>query len=581
MRLCAAGRTARRILSGDGRHAPVPVLLALLLVLLCAEPLSAASLGDDTAKVIARVLKAKAPRVVLGRELPLDARDLPAFYKRRGFRPAWVENDVVTPLARELLNALRDSSHHGLCLDDYLLEPLAVLLRQVELTRRAGLLGQPEDLARLDLLLSEAFLRLTRDLESGRVDGDFHGRYPSSPRFDLAPLYGEILRQQSLGPLLERLLPDEPGYLRLLAALGRYRNLAVHGGWPSIPPGPTLAAGQSDPRLPLLRQRLRLAGDLTPGGEAGELFDAATEAALLSFQRRHGLPGDGRLGPATLEELNVPVERRLLQLELNLERLRWLPRATQKRQVRVNIAAFSLEALLNGVPVLTMPVVVGTAYRQTPIFSSRIGRLEFAPTWTVPRTILAEDKLPKIRRDPNYLAEHHYDILLQRDGELVPIDPAEIDWRRVSAANFPGLLRQRPGPWNPLGRVKFLFPNPHDVYLHDTSDPQLFQRESRTFSSGCIRVARPVDLALFALEGEKGWDRQRILAAMNRRETQLVELAQPLPVHIVYATAWVDPSGEVQFRRDFYLRDEDLARALAQLTAQRSAGLPLPNPFSK
>lgn len=571
------GTVRRRFERGDGRDTSVPCAFRSLLLVLVLSWLAAAAtaapLTDEATVAIRRLLEVRPPAgIVVGRSWPVDGKVLGSFYRQRGYRPAWLDDHGVSPLAAELLDALRSVGEYGLCVEDYPTVPLQQLWQQVEDARRIGLLYDPHDLARLDLLLSESFLRLGSDLEGGRVRGPaFHGRTPAPRPPDPAARFGTLLTHASVAGYLQALLPADPGYRQLQARLGEYRQLAARGGWPQIAPGELPPLGGSDARLSQLRRRLELSGDLVAGDVSPDApYDPATEAALLHFQRRHGLPGDARLTPATLDELNLTVEQRIRQLELNLERARWLPRVPAEREVRVNIAAYSLTASRGGTVELTMPVVVGSAYRQTPVYSSRIGRIEFAPHWTVPRTILAEDKLPKIRRDPDYLRRHHYTIVRQQDGETLEVDPAAIDWRRVTAATFPGLLRMAPGPWNPLGRVKFLFANPYDVYLHDTSDPQLFQREERGLSSGCIRVARPVDLALFLLAGEGGWNERRVQAAMARKELLPVGLSQPVPVHIVYATAWVDATGDLQFRRDVYLRDHELEQALWALTAQRN-----------
>jgi len=207
---------------------------------------------------------------------------------------------------------------------------------------------------------------------------------------------------------------------------------------------------------------------------------------------------------------------------------------------------------------MTMPVVVGTPYRQTPSFSAQLRYLEFAPYWYVPRTILREDKLPIIRRDPAWLTRHHYEILSWiGKGERL-INPTRVNWSKISADNFPGVLRQRPGPWNPLGRVKFMFPSRHAVYLHDTDSPHLFGRDARLFSSGCIRIERPLDLAEYLLQVLDDWDCERIQAAMDGSSTLKVQLPEPIPVHLFYWTSWVDDAGRVQYRPDVYQRDADL-----------------------
>jgi murein L,D-transpeptidase YcbB/YkuD len=230
----------------------------------------------------------------------------------------------------------------------------------------------------------------------------------------------------------------------------------------------------------------------------------------------------------------------------------------------VNIADFSLEVVEGGVVVMRMPVVVGTSYRKTPVFSGLMRYVEFAPYWGVPPTILREDKLPKIKANRDYLRLAHFEIVPWNGPPGEVLDPETIDWKNVTAENFPGLLRQKPGPWNPLGRVKFIFPNAFDVYLHDTPEHYLFEKNRRSYSSGCIRIARPEDLAQYLLEGQKGWDCERIADAMNSPVPVVEPLQEPLPVHILYRTAWIDAAGALEFRKDVYLRDVDLDLALRQ-----------------
>ena len=269
---------------------------------------------------------------------------------------------------------------------------------------------------------------------------------------------------------------------------------------------------------------------------------------------------DGVIGPKTLETLNVSVEERIRQIELNLERWRWMPKSFGERHIRVNVADFSLEVIEDGETVMQMPVIVGTQYRKTPVFSARMTYLEFAPYWTVPPTILREDKLPEIKRHPDYLEEKHFRIL-SREGGGETIDPLEINWVTVEASNFPGLLRMDPGPWNPLGRVKFMFPNRFNVYLHDTNQGYLFDNNTRSFSSGCIRVKNPQLLASYLLDQNLGPERLQELFEATAPEQISIE---PLTIHIQYWTAWVDRDGLVHFRPDVYFRDLDLDVALTE-----------------
>jgi murein L,D-transpeptidase YcbB/YkuD len=282
------------------------------------------------------------------------------------------------------------------------------------------------------------------------------------------------------------------------------------------------------------------------------------------FQARHGLEPDGWVGPATLEALNVPVERRIEQIKANLERWRWLPLNFGERFILVNIASFTLDVIENGRSVLRMPVIVGRDYRETPVFGAAMTYLLLNPTWTVPPKLAVEDILHRVQEDPGFLAEKKIRVFSDWTEKATEIDPAAIDWMGLSAARFPYQLRQDPSPENSLGRIAFMMPNSYSVYLHDTPEKWLFERAERILSSGCIRLANPLGLAEYLLAGQADWDRQRIQAAIEDGATRIVRLTRPVPVFMVYLTAWVDDRGVVQFQRDVYGRDSPLIRALAE-----------------
>ncbi|MFH1020274.1 MAG: L,D-transpeptidase family protein [Pseudomonadota bacterium] len=354
--------------------------------------------------------------------------------------------------------------------------------------------------------------------------------------------------------------PSARGELCLLPALenalSQYRQLAAKGGWPQVPAGPTLREGDMDERIPFLRERLIASADLAAPADQGFLFlfDGLLKEAVQRFQTRHGLTADGIVGTRTLTELNVPIGERIRQLAASLERCQPLPSLLERRHILVNIADFTLKLYEDDKLRLSMPVIVGKTYRQTPVFNGYISSLVLNPSWEVPHSIATKDLLPKIKKNPGYLGQLHLRVF--RDWTAnTEIDPATIAWTNLSETRFPYRLRQDPGPANALGRVKFFFPNPYDVYLHDTPSQALFQQDSRTFSSGCIRLARPLDLAVYLLQGTPLGSKDALTAALSREKTQSVAIPSPIAVHIAYMTAWVDREGIVQFRRDIYNRD--------------------------
>ncbi len=495
---------------------------------------------------------------------------LKEFYQQRDYLPAWIDDHGKARRASALVDALRGAAAEGLCGEDYRLGEIVDLMVLMEDGRQSDLLFDQYWSARLDLLLSNALIRYASHTLHGRVDPAmvFDG-WKARPRtFAPALLLQHTLDSDDLQAVLERFVPPHRGYSLLKQQLARYRDLAVRGGWPKLPSGPTLRPGDTGPRVLVLKKRLEVSSEMNlAGAEAYDLYDPATEAAVRAFQRRHGLVPDGVLGPKSLAELNVSVEERIRQIELNLERWRWLPKDLGERHIAVNTADFSLKLVESGRTVLTMPVVVGTKYRKTPVFSGKMTYLEFSPYWYVPPTILREDKLPLIKKNPAWLTRNHYEIIPWRSRGGEPVDPKSINWGRISPQNFPGTLRMKPGPWNPLGQIKFMFPNRYAVYLHDTSEKHLFTRRVRLFSSGCIRIEKPLDLAQYLLE-EQGVNCDQLLGTLEIQKPSRVELETPLPVHILYWTAWVDDQGQLQFRRDFYHRDLDLEMALVAIRSE-------------
>jgi murein L,D-transpeptidase YcbB/YkuD len=540
------------------------VFLLFVAAPVCADQASevTALLDHETGAHIEALLEhtASAP-LVTDAARPLLHEQLFTLYRQRGFLPIWIDGGQLKPEAETLMETLRNAGAHGLCGDDYQLAELEGLLRiQADFAVR-NLPSASDKRAILDLFLSQAFLMYATQMVEGQVDPSLaHVDWRARRRkADLVKLLEYAMLNHRLPQVLEDLVPPHEEYRQLVAALRHYRELAAYGGWPQIPAGPTIRPDARDERLPLVKALLLLTGDLALAVAMDDAYDPGTVEAVKIFQARHGLNADGVIGPKTLASFNVPVEERIRQIELNLERWRWMPKGFGRRHIRVNVADFSLDVVEDGQLVMHMPVIVGTQYRKTPVFSAQMTYLEFAPYWIVPPTILREDKLPHIKSNPAYLEEKHFHII-SMNGQTM-INPYEIDWAKITASNFPGLLRMDPGPWNPLGHVKFMFPNRFNIYLHDTNEAYLFDKNVRSFSSGCIRIERPLDLANYLLEKELG--REKVLALFNATKTVKVPV-EPMPVHIQYWTAWVGRDGRVNFRPDVYYRDLDLEVALSE-----------------
>ena len=510
---------------------------------LCAGLLAVLGCAAAAAEPVAAALQARLAATDASLYAPQLLR---ALYAPRAYRPLWTGER-----ADEARAALASAAAHGLNAANYHRSAIEAL----------GADATSDELAARDLLISDGLLLLGSHLRSGRMEPG-----TLTPRREFlaldADLPARLAGSASAAAFLDGLVSPLAGYARLQSALAQYRQLADAGGWPSLPDGPTLRVGDRGQAVVALRERLGREGMDGPVGADGELFDAPLEAAVRRFQARHGLDVDGAVGRQTRLALDTPAAARVGQIVANLERRRWLGEAPGRRQVRVNVPAFTLEAIEGPEVVLRMRVIVGRPYRPTPEFADRIRYLVLNPYWEVPPKLAAQDKLPLIRRDPGYLAREHIRVLQGWGEQARELDPAQIDWWRVKTP-LPFRLRQDPGPWNALGRIKFMFPNVHDVYLHDTPARELFAHAERGFSSGCIRVEQPLALADWLLADDPQWSPQALRAAIDSGQTRTVNLRQPVPVYLLYWTAWVGSDGAVQFRRDIYERDAPLAAALA------------------
>lgn len=484
------------------------------------------------------------------------------FYEERRFGPAWIGDRGPTPRIDSLLAVLQRADRQGLRPADYHADAIQTLHREIRN-------GDSQDLGRisdLELLSTDAFLLYASHLLTGRLSPtEITPTWNISSReADLIQKLTEATSGTSVATVLQSLHPPQSEYARLVEALRRYRRLAASGGWPTVPEGPTLRAGEQGSRVGRVRQRLHVTGDLSSDrSEAPDSFGTSLRDAVVGFQERHGLEPDGAVGPATRAALNVPAAERVQQLIVNMERWRWLPQDLGRRYVLVNIAGFRLRVVEEGDEVLRMSVVTGRPYRQTPVFSGEISYLVLNPYWHVPHSIATKDKLPEIKKDPSYLDRQQFKVFRGWGADAQPIDPSTIDWTRLSQGNFPYRLRQEPGPMNALGRVKFMFPNRYSVYLHDTPTRGLFAQAERAFSSGCVRVERPLELAEYLLADPSTWSRARIESEIESTNTERsVLLRERVPVHLQYWTAWVEEDGTVHFRNDVYQRDGAVREAL-------------------
>ncbi len=552
--------------SKDAVAAPIPVRhwlggrvhgLAGALALLAAgiaPPVHATPEEAELLRARMEQLEASGGLAVTGVEL--TASDLLLeFYARRGFEPAWHGAKRLEEL-RELADL---AVEEGLSERDYPLPELTELVDRVA----AG--STPAERVDADILATETLIRIGYQLRFGKVnpaqlDADWNFDRRLQPGIDPAETIESVLEAPNIRARVEELLRRDWFFAATIAALARYREIERAGGWPELATGPTLRAGDSGPRVAALRARLVVEGDLESDSGLPE-FDEALETAVERFQARHNLEADGIVGKATVAELNVPVGVRIDQLRATLERSRWVNDEVEGSTdfVVVNIADFRLALVRGGQIDWVTRVVVGKPYHRTPVFKGTMRYLVLNPTWTVPYSISTKELLPKIQRDPSYLASRNFDVLT-RDGRV--IDASKVNWKSLSRRSFPYTLRQGPGPGNALGRVKFMFPNEHAVYLHDTPARSLFDKAERSFSHGCVRVSDPLEFARLVLDDPERWSRAQIDAQIESGELLNVTLEEPLPVFILYWTAHADPDGTVRFARDIYERDAKLLEAL-------------------
>jgi murein L,D-transpeptidase YcbB/YkuD len=473
---------------------------------------------------------------------------LPAFYQQRNYAPAWVNPES----ASQLLDAIEAIDNDGLKPSDYNLDVLKDYRQRLEATTSFD----PQLTADFDLLLTDSLVRLGYHLQFGKVDPEALDSNWNMSRYfddlDKLLLLGDSIDHGNVDQLVHLLRPQSDSYEQLRMALKKYRLFDLLGGWRPVPPGPTLKPGSTGERVLALRARLIATGDLSTQDMFFPVFDDAVAEGVKHFQRRHGLHDDGRAGRKTLAEMNVPVDTRIDQIRANLERARWVLHDLPNTYIMVDIAGFKARFFRDNKVIWESRAQVGRPVRESPVFRSMLTYMDINPTWTVPPTILDEDVLPEVRANPGYLDVKGMEII---DYDRNPVDPDSIDWTRYTGKNFPYLIRQQPGPKNALGRIKFMFPNRHSVYLHDTPSKSLFEKADRAFSSGCIRIEKPYDLAELLLAGNTGWDRERLQVTVDSFRTKTVNLAEPVTIVMLYWTVTVNEDGEVMFNRDIYERD--------------------------
>ncbi len=525
-------------------------------------------------------------RLVITRDTVYRTKNLAAFYRLREDQPAWFSHGNPVPAAWQLFDAVRKCPLEGLDAADYHARSLDSLLRKFNRKIYWHRRWDPATGANLDLLLTDAYLKLSRHLLTGRVKFKIpEDEWHIVPEPIVLPDFlDKTLREKGdVRASLQALTPPQMEYGRMKYWLATYLLMAQKGGWPRIPDGPALGDKDKGDRVAALCKRLRASGEMRSG--CGEEYTPDLSAAVKRFQGTHGLDTTGLADAHTLKQLNITLQDRIDQIELNLECWRWLPQDLGERHIRVNIADYRLGAYEMGKEVFSMKVVVGRKADSTPVFSDRITMVQLNPSWNVPASIAGEEMLPELLKDPEYLAKHDMEALSDWSENAVPIRCDSVDWSGVSGEKFPFRIRQKNGDASALGRIKFVLTNPFNIYLHDTPAKQYFERDKRALSHGCVRVSDPLKLAEWVLSShasgpfglpngssdtsaKPSWNRDKLDSGIAKGDEKYIPVPEKgVPVHILYWTCFVDPEGGLQFRPDVYGWNRKMESALDRKAA--------------
>ncbi len=534
-----------------------------LLFACCFSEASVADFSDQLDTALSRELNTYPEKLIgsawSGAGMKCQGQWLATVYNGLGIHPLWVTEDGPTEQGRHIFDVLGNAEADGLNTGDYGVDSITSLWQG----RTAS------QLAMLDLNLSLGLLTFIYDMREGRLAP----RLQNPKLFDQAgcvifdPLtsLSRARNADDITGYLTGLAPSHHHYRVLKEQLKKYREISLLGGWPHINSGKTLHPDKTDERVPDIRKLLTVTGDFQPTGNLNQAFyDNELEHAVKIFQARHGLTVDGIIGKNTVAAFNIPVEKRIQQILINMERWRWTERDLGIKYVLIDIAGFELQAVVNDVVQLEMRVIVGKQLHETPVFSDSIKYIDFNPFWNITPAIARNEMLAELRKDSSYLESKHIRLFSNWQADGVELAPREIDWTQVSRKQISRYkLRQDPGPWNALGVVKFVFPNKYSVYMHDTPGHDLFEQPNRAFSHGCIRLSKPKQLAEFLLGDTDGnWTPEMIEETIDANTRKVVRLKHVVPVHIVYQTVWGDKEGAIHFNKDLYDRDQQLIQAL-------------------
>jgi murein L,D-transpeptidase YcbB/YkuD len=495
------------------------------------------------------------------------------FYGERNFQPAWIKDGKIPELAYEMRYEIGQSKFDGLNPVDYHFAALNDYFSRYEAAKKQGKTLPDNELAAVDVLLTDAFIMMGSHLSLGKVDPEnlktSWNIQRNAPELVLDRRLEEALNGGGIRKSLQALYPSFVIYRKMREGLRElYEDVErfekrPFAQWKPLKTDKSIKPDESNPMMPEIRKRLYFWGYVDAYETVEDkVYDAELVVGIKKLQLRHGMEPDGVIGQGTIQALNQTPEMLIRTAAVNLERLRWLPDTIKDSElILVNTANFQLDFLHNRDTVFTSKVIVGKSYHATPQFSAEMSYIVFSPTWTVPTSITRTEIIPAVKKNRNYLASKNMKLLNSSGGI---VDPASIDWAKVNPKTFPYTVRQEPGESNSLGLAKFMFPNKHSVYIHDTPSRSLFEREDRALSHGCIRIQRPFDFAKFLLSHDPTWTDERIRQAMRQPKEVTVTLNRKIPVAIIYMTYWANGGGEMFFRSDIYGRDAEIAKALKE-----------------
>jgi murein L,D-transpeptidase YcbB/YkuD len=485
-------------------------------------------------------------------------KELNDFYTNRHHKPVWFDENEFKRDIKPLLSEIEASYYEGFNPKDYHISLIKESLASQELFNN----DSKNQKAVLDILLTDAYLKLASHYLSGKIDPNIikEDYNLSHDNLESKKLLSDLLEEKNLQQSLKSQLPESDKYQYLKEKLYNYRDSGKIESWPKISEGEILAEKARGDRVGQLVKNLDARNYLAEDySNKDNYFDKNIKTAVIKFQKNHGLKTDGIVGSSTLKALNIPLARRIEQIIINMERWRWLPEDLGEKYIYVNIADYNLKVYEKNEIIMEMKTIVGKEQRSTPVFSDQIKYLVLNPYWYVPQSIAVVDKLPLIKEDINYLNDNNYSLFKYTgNNQLKEIKAEEVDWKKIDEDNFNYLLRQNPGDNNALGRVKFMFPNKFSVYLHDTPTKSLFDANARGFSSGCIRIEKPIDLAEYLLRDQEEWNREKIQEEITKDKQKTIYLKEPYTIYLQYNTAWVDQYGFLNFREDIYNRDSRL-----------------------